>query len=306
MIAEMVGLQFMSEEELQVLSNFGLDIGSLPQPKMEDMFMFGMVAYAIMFAQNEKVLDTMSYPQFKRYLKNAGGIPLTEKETFALQMVSRQAHHDIKGLGNRVYANIQQLANNSEVSAYTSIEADAKLRKKYEDIIDNEARKAVLKREGSKILSSNLKNETKDFSRDFDRISDYVMHTAYQYGRAYEAKKLNGDNNDLRYYKQVYTGACKHCIKAYLTNGIGSQPKLFTYEELASNGTNIGRKEILPVIGATHPFCRCELQTVRTDLYEWDDDKNDFTPIDVNRMPDPYPNLKGLITIKIGDKEIKV
>lgn len=303
-IAEMVGINYLTEEELEVLQSFNLDITKLPNPKVTDAFNFGQLAYALQFARENSLLKTMSYPQFTRYLKNAGGIPLNEKEQNALSFMQRQAHNDIKGLGNRIMQKVQQLANNAEQETYTAIEADAELRTRYEKIINEEAQRTVLLRESADYLASSLKGITRDYARDFNRISDYVMHTAYQYGRLYEAQKLGGDNEDLRYYKQVYSGACKHCIKAYLTDGIGSEPRLFTYEELLKNSTNIGRKEYLPVVGATHPFCRCELMSVRTSLYDWNDAKNDF--VAKGKQPVEYPESEGLITITIGDKTIKV
>lgn len=305
-LAEMVGIDYLTPQDLEVLIAFGLDIENLPNPKVKDAFQFGMLAYALQFVNENALLKKMSYPQFKRYVKNAGGLPLTEKETKALEYVQQQAHHDIKGLGNRVATDLQQNIIRAENSAMTAIEVDKDLRRKYEKIISEEAQKAVLLRESANYLTTSLRQETKDYTRDFNRISDYILHTAYQMGRAYEAQKLNGDKEDLRYYKQVYAGACKHCIKAYLTSGFGSEPKLFTYKQLAENGTNIGRKEYLPVIGATHPFCRCELQTVRADLYDWDDEKQDFVAKGKSKQSDLYPESKGLITITIGDKIIKV
>lgn len=303
-IAEFVGINYLSVEELEVLVSFGLNIDSLPQPNVNDAFGFGQLSYALQFANENSILQKMSYPQFKRYIKSAGGIPLNEKEMTALSFMQKQAHSDIKGLGNRIIQNVQQSANNSEQEAYIAIESDAKLRAKYESIINEETQKTILLRESAGYLASSLKGITGDYSRDFNRISDYVMHSAYQYGRLSEAQKLGGERDDLRYYKQVYGGACKHCIKAYLTDGLGSEPKLFTYEEILKNGSNIGRKEYLPVVGATHPFCRCELQTVRTSLYNWSDIKNDF--VSTEKHPTEYPEAEGLITITIGDKTIKV
>lgn len=58
--------------------------------------------------------------------------------------------------------------------------------------------------------------------------------------------------------QSIWSGNCRHCIRLYLTAGIGSEPKLFTAEELIGNGTNIGRRvaDWKPtIITAVHPFC---------------------------------------------------
>ena len=79
-------------------------------------------------------------------------------------------------------------------------------------------------------------------------------------------------------FKDVYNGACKHCIKAYLTGGIDSEPKIFKLSELRANGTNIGKKPEawLPVIGGMHPHCRCTLNKYNP-LYSWDSKTRSFT-----------------------------
>jgi hypothetical protein len=75
----------------------------------------------------------------------------------------------------------------------------------------------------------------------------------------------------------IWTGNCRHCIKAYLTNGIGSQPKIFKLSTLEANGTNVGKKvnDWLPVVGGMHPYCRCNLHKLLSGQ-EWDEEKKEF------------------------------
>ena len=58
-------------------------------------------------------------------------------------------------------------------------------------------------------------------------------------------------------FKDVFVGGCRHCIRLYLTGGIGSQPKIFKISDLIANGDNIGVKvnDWKPVISSTHPHC---------------------------------------------------
>jgi len=96
-------------------------------------------------------------------------------------------------------------------------------------------------------------------------------------GRAAQIKDALGEN--AKAYKHVFDEACSTCVRLYLTNGVGSQPKVFLINELMSNGSNIGRKkdDMKPVLGATHPWCRCELEGMPLgDNHEWDADKKQF------------------------------
>lgn len=66
----------------------------------------------------------------------------------------------------------------------------------------------------------------------------------------------------LVFKKVVNDGSlCQWCGKFY---GV-KEPKLFTLAELQANGSNYGKpkSEWKPVVGATHPKCRCELHVRR-------------------------------------------
>lgn len=67
-------------------------------------------------------------------------------------------------------------------------------------------------------------------------------------------------------YKRVINDAslCPWCSSFY-TEADG-QPKIYELSELQANGTNEGKPKSawLPVVGATHPRCRCQLQYVKS------------------------------------------
>lgn len=100
--------------------------------------------------------------------------------------------------------------------------------------------------------------------------------------------------------RMMWTGNCKHCIRLYLTDGIGSEPRLFSYEELAANSTNVGRNvnDWKPTIYATHPYCRCDLRIKRNSKDVWNDKKGIFEPEPVKDKV----KSKGDIKIVVGDK----
>lgn len=262
-IGDQLGSDILTKEDKKVLKGFGIDWRKryTNSGKLDEMFRLGMLAEAL----GQDVTQNMPYSKFKKYLSSGNLLPLTAAERNALSIVKFQAYSDIKGLGNRVSRDFSQVF----------IEADQKLRAKYENIIRTESEQAILLRKTSKELASILREKTQDWSRDFDRIADYIMHSALDSGIAQQILKTHGE--DAEVYKDVYLGACKQCIKAYLTGGIGSRPKIFKLREILANGNNIGKKQEnwLPVIGPHHNWCRCTLQQKPMDS-EWDESNRDF------------------------------
>jgi len=265
-IGDQLGSDILTEEDKNILKGFGIDWREkyTASGKMDEMFRLGMLAEAL----GQDITRGMPYSKLKKYLSSGNLLPLTAAERNALTAAKFQAYNDIKGLGNRVSHDFSQVF----------VEVDQKLRAAYETLIRTEAEKAILLRKTSRELASVLRGKTLDWSRDFDRIADYIMHSALDSGIAQQILKTHGA--DAEVFKDVYPGACKQCIKAYLTAGIGSRPKIFKLRDILANGSNIGKKQDqwLPVIGPHHPWCRCTLQQKPMDT-EWDDANRDFKPV---------------------------
>ena len=106
-------------------------------------------------------------------------------------------------------------------------------------------------------MASEIGHATGDWERDFLRIAYYVLHNAYNYGRARTIFRDYGE--DAEVYFNVLKGACKHCMELYLTDpdDIESPPKIFKLKDVLANGNNIGRKvaDWLPTISPIHPYC---------------------------------------------------
>lgn len=285
-----VGKDVLSKDDLDLLRNSGFNVDEVPyvMTPIETQFKWGIISQAIGSIKSRK----LSFKDFLRFLKEGRYLPLTPVEKYALDSVKRQAYKDIKGLGNKVSNDVNQII----------IESDQSQRKEYEKIISQEAKKTIQERGTIRDLVSKLGHKTKDWSRDFGRISDYVMHQAFEEGRAQQIKKDHGD--DAMVYKDVYPGACKHCVRLYLTDGIGSKPKLFKLSYLVANGTNIGRKseDWRPIIGSTHPHCRCTIAFFDIN-YEWDSKSQSFNkPREFKRKVE----RKSIVTVTIGNTTIEV
>lgn len=257
-----VGSDFLSTEDRLKLLSFGVDINNFnPQDIITHAFKFGMLSQAL----EKKVVKNFNYNQFLDFVQSGKFLPLTKSEELALQAVKQQCYGDIRGLQNK----IKQTVNQTIIT--TSQKQKAKVKKQ----INQLAQTAISERQSIVKFSSELGHLTKDWARDFDRIADYIMHSAYQHGRAEQLLKTYGD--DVEVYFTVYEKACKHCVRIYLTDDIGSEPKVFKLIDVMANGNNIGVKSIdwLASINPIHPWCRCTL-TLKPKNSIWDANKNQF------------------------------
>ena len=104
-IYENVGKDLLSDDEIEVLKNMGIDIDLFKsQPDYIDYaYRFGILSEAL----GDKRTADMDFIEFKRFLASGKFIPLNETELNAVQVIKRQAYHDIKGLGNRISTDLQ-------------------------------------------------------------------------------------------------------------------------------------------------------------------------------------------------------
>ena len=285
-VAMNVGIELLSDFELDLLRKAGFDIDEIKQSPFDEMFRWGLLSSALKEAQSKKV----TYEQFKNFLLEQK--PLSPVEEYALSFAKQQANSDIRGLGNKIQKETRQII----------IEASQKQREKYEKIINTELTESIKNKRSITEMVSNIGHKTNDWSRDLGRIADYTMTQAYEEGRAQQIKNQYGD--EALVYKKVFQSGCKKCVQLYLTKGVGSQPRLFKLSELQANGTNIGRKvdEWLPTVGPTHPHCRCMLVSVDPN-YEWDETTQDFSkPKQFERKV----QRKSKVKITIGEREYNV
>jgi hypothetical protein len=255
-ISTHLGTNYLSDEQKFNLKNAGIDLSTFTKAEIVDnAFKFGMLSNMLQSVKNSAKL---TYKKFLKFLE-LNNLPLTADEQFALDSVKQQCYGDITGLGNKVKQDMNNIVIKHSNAQKFKMDAS----------INRLASEAVAKRQTLNKLSSELGHLTKDWSRDFDRISDYIMHSAYQHGRAQNLLKNYGD--DVEVYFTVYPKACKHCIRLYLTGDIGSEPIVFKLTDVLSNGNNIGVKSIdwKPSVNPIHPWCRCTL-TIKPKDSIWD------------------------------------
>ena len=282
-IIKQVGYDILPESDKKILKSVGFnEVDFSSMGKIEENFRFGMLSTAI----KESKLKKLNYKDFKKFLSSQQFLPLNEVEREALNAIKFQSYQDIKGLGERVSKDLSHII------------IDKQKRARAERVIRTEAEKAILNRLNVKELSLEIAKKTGNWLKDWDRVSDYILHEAYDWGRAMNILKTRG--KDALVYKSVFPQACEGCQKAYLTRGIGSRPIIFRLKDLIENGDNIGKMKGLarPVLGPFHPRCRCTLQEVPKG-FVYNPEKKDFSkPIEILRR------TKSKIKISINGKEI--
>lgn len=279
---------YLTNDEIIRLKRMGISPENIT-PTIENAFKFGMISQAV----GRKNAKDLTFQKIKTSLQSNKFLPLDYREKKALESLKFQAYHEIRGLGNRFNSDLNRIL----------IEVDKKQRAEYEKVIQDAATKTIKDRGSVKYMSSLIGHKTGDWARDLDRISDFILHNAHDTGRAYQIKDTYKDSDPtgdkVMCYKMVFDQACQSCVKIYLTNGEGSAPRIFSVNELIANGTNIGRKkdDWKPVIGSTHPYCRCEMEALGVGEFEWDDKKQMFKMILNKRAKEISKQIKVKLSI---------
>ena len=278
--AKTLGVEVLTKDQFSTLD----DIFNF-HTSYDEMFLFGRLSSLL----KESDTKSISYTDFKKYIDKAQYIPLTRVEQYMLSNAKACTYTHIKGLGETIKREVNGII----------LEKQTLSRDDYEKLINKEISEGVYKRKALTEIVSEIGHKTGDWNRNLGRIVETEWNDIFQAGRASEIERKHG--KDILVYKYVYEQACRHCIKAYLTKGLGSKPILFTIKQLEENGTNIGRKvaDWKPVLGSMHPFCRCHLKYVPKG-YEWNEESKDFKPIKIESKYDP--NKVGVIKLTVGDR----
>ncbi len=262
-IAETIGVDVLTNKDKKVLTDVGVDMSMFEDTTqyIDTAYKFGILATVL----GNKAVKKMSFKQLKNFFKSGKFIPLSPSEQYALDFVKRQSYNDIKGLGNRMHKDTMNIF----------IEISKASRLKYQKVIRDSTAKILENRDTAKKLASMLGEKTKDWARDFNRIADYNMHSAYQQGIVSELLKTHGEDCEVFY--TVYKGACPNCIRTYVKNVNTNEPKVFKLKDIIANGSNIGRKakDYLPSVDPLHPWCRCTIH-VKPENSEWSVEKQRF------------------------------
>lgn len=283
-----LGSDYLTDYDKQLLRTYGIDPEAIYSPEnsaITTSFHFGTLSEALGAFE----ASTITYKQIQQYVKEGKYLPVPETRKQALASIKMQSFSSLKTLNGNIFSDVNNILIN-------------KTREGQQEFIAERLKEGIEKRKTVSQIAHDIAEKTGDWNRNFDRIIETASQNAFEQGKAAEIQRRN-EGQDPFVYKKVFENACKYCIKAYLTNGIGSQPKIFKLSELLANGSNIGRKvaDYLPTIDPLHPYCRCPLKEFKTG-YLWNAEKQSFS------TPDPeYKKLiaqkRKLIPVMIGTKQ---
>lgn len=263
-ICKNLGADYLTEEELELLRSYNIDpfeYYDLKGDMVESSFYFGLISDVL-----KKDAKKISFEELKEHVESGDYIPLTEVERNTISSVKKQFLGDIRSHQGRIFNDINNIIAENEKDN----------REAYEKVIRDEIERGLLEKKTRSEIARDLARKTGDWNRDFTKAVEFISHLALSEGRAALVERKNGGEGKV--WVQVYKGACKHCIKHYLTNGEDSKPKIFPLSELKANGTNIGRKvdEWKAVIPPMHVFCRCNIEEF-IDGAKWSEGDKGFT-----------------------------
>lgn len=283
-----LGDEFFTAADKELLRSFGIDSSKLYRPELSSIttsFHFGMLSEALGAFQ----ANNITYNEIKDYVKAGKYIPQTQVTIDTLNSIKAQSFADLKKMGGSIFADVNNILADKTLKTQT-------------EFIAGELKEGINRGLSVSQISHEIATKTGDWWRNFDRIIETSSQTAFEAGRALEIERRN-PNRDPIVYKEVFEGACKHCVKLYLTNGIGSKPIIFKLSELRANGSNIGRKvdEWKATIPPVHPHCRCQIFELQ-EGYLWNEETKRFDLVDPEYKKETQKK-RPLFQVMIGDKE---
>lgn len=245
LIWKIFGPSHLTSQDKENLKKHGIDPGSLVKkiPPYWANWMFGLLSGKLSDYQTKQI----SYKDLLDYLARRQYETPSKREIEEYEMACNRTYGYLKGLGDKM---------KKDISSYIS-DSELRMRMEQERTIKEGVKRGIVERDTTKLIAAKISNQLNDWSRDWNRIVETEYQGVFNMGRV-QSYMREGDGPNTLIYFDVYPAACRHCIRLYLTAGIGSEPKLFTAEELIGNGTNIGRRvaDWKPtIITAVHPFC---------------------------------------------------
>jgi hypothetical protein len=251
-IGKELGPDYLSLGDKSLLKDNGIDVETMYKPEEDTVFTsfnFGLLSQAL----GQTFSENLSYLQLKEYISGGKYIPLTLSEITAINTIKNQTFSDLNRLKGRIFQDVNQFLTTNSLKAQ-------------QEFLRTEIATGIENKKGISEIAHGIAEKTGDWSRDFEKIVAYNSQLAYEHGKAAMIKRDSVDE-DPEVYKMVFEGACKNCIRLYLTNGTGSEPIVYKMSQLVANGSNIGRKadEWLPTVDPIHPYCFDKETEVLTD-----------------------------------------
>lgn len=245
------------------LKNIGINSNSFEKEgNLETMFKLGFLSKNL----SEDQMSKMTLKEVRMFLAKNEVIKLNQFETEIVDRAKTRVYDEL----SKVSLDFKKVLKDFYRGDYRKEMFSDK------DDVKNILLKYTLSAKDKKELKERIKSEIPNWSRRVDLIIDTMMHEIFTLGRVmYIAKGKDG--LDQKVYVRVFDGACNSCYSLYTESGKNSPSKLFKLSELMSNGNNhsVKRKDWLPVLPPTHPYCRCLIEKY-VEGGDWDASLNNF------------------------------
>ena len=172
MVAQVLGKDYLTTEDLALLKKKGVDLVKLiPKfPSHYQAFLFGRVSAAV----GTKATAQMTYPEFTAFLSKMGLFEPTAREMAFYKVAANKTYTHIKGFADRIKNDVRASISAEELSylqAQEQAKADATLRK--------EMLEGTFEKRSVKKITSNLANQMNDWQRDWGRIVETESQDIY-------------------------------------------------------------------------------------------------------------------------------
>jgi len=245
----LVGEDFLSDEQKRQVEALGLIVGR--RPLIELLYILIRNRPTEGYAQDatlNRLLDQISSTGILPILNDAQQATLDTGRAAMIEAVESTKAEIKKRVRQEV------IEANREHRQHVAV-------KRVESISDVKERRDTLRDKLLKLIPAIMASAQDAFERSFtSALTDTVNDVAVDSATA-ESLFTGIPPKDIVVYKKVVNDdrLCKWCNRFY-QHADGS-PILYTLAELQANGSNYGKpkSEWKPVLGKTHPFCRCQL-----------------------------------------------
>jgi hypothetical protein len=257
-VADVLGVGLLTPEDKDLLIknryNWKNELHKIP-PYYQS-FLFGRLSSVLSPSQ----LRSLDYHDFSLFIDKKQFKTLSTHEKAVYNAAATRTYSYIKSMGQRMKDIITNAVSQEEINLLMETQ-----RQLEHSTIKKEILEGTLKKKSVQNIVSNIGHSLNDWNRDWGRIVETELQDIYQIGMAQTIMEEHG--SEAIVYKEVFPGACKHCIRLYTTGGIGTKPRLFKLIDLIANGDNIGVKVAnwKPTLGPVHPFCYDDKTEVLTN-----------------------------------------
>lgn len=184
---------------------------------------------------------------------------MSTAESAGYERALTRAGEYIRGLGNRLNEDLEQVIAEEWAGEQIHREVDPSQRQHMLDIVRNETARTLASDRDARALARTMADRSKYYAHNWQRIAVTELQGAHNEGRVQSAISAYGDGAQVARIPE--SGACRYCEDLFTEDGA---PKVFRVADLLGAGVNVGRSRAQwqATLWPMHPNCRCDTITV--------------------------------------------